>query len=574
MPSLGRRHGRRHGRRVARRSPATRAPRRHRRRRRHRQVRHRRRVLRRRRGRAAARRAGGRRCPSAPRSPLIGGGAATRPGPGARAGPPPSAPRRHVAAGTRLAARPQARRRGRPGPRRRSTAAGRRARSPARDVERTRAARGRAAGCGSRPTPAGSPRRAASISPRSSADRAPTGVPCAPPTCPRRPAPRPPRSAALGRSRHGRADGALQARDPALLPDHRHRPVRRDDVAARPQPRRARRRRVLPAALLLRAVALRRTRRARAQRPLGRRRASCPATACTSASPSRCAAAVWPRPSSATPTPSASTTLMARRAGRRASAPARDACARSEVGGRHDHRHQPRRAGRRRRDRRDLPAAGGARRLRRASDRGPGRRRRRARASGPSSPRPSPPTTAPATAPSARGCCGRSTDDCNDPRSSEPTAMTTLTSPDARDLVLEVLRGIAPGPELDTLGPHDDLRDVLGLDSLDFLAARHPRQRADGAAHRGGRLRPARRPRRLGATANQPGTPGCRHLITTPLAGVGRGGPANGHRAAVRRRRDRPEHDRGSARVPRRADVPAFVLDDPYRLGWWGYPPS
>ena len=49
--------------------------------------------------------------------------------------------------------------------------------------------------------------------------------------------------------------------------------------------------------------------------------------------------------------------------------------------------------------------------------------------------------------------------------------MTTLTSPDARDLVVEVLRGIAPGPELDTLGPHDNLRDVLGLDSLDFLAA-------------------------------------------------------------------------------------------------------
>jgi acyl carrier protein len=48
--------------------------------------------------------------------------------------------------------------------------------------------------------------------------------------------------------------------------------------------------------------------------------------------------------------------------------------------------------------------------------------------------------------------------------------MTTLTSPDARDLVVEVLRGIAPGPELDALGPHDDLRDVLGLDSLDFLA--------------------------------------------------------------------------------------------------------
>jgi acyl carrier protein len=52
--------------------------------------------------------------------------------------------------------------------------------------------------------------------------------------------------------------------------------------------------------------------------------------------------------------------------------------------------------------------------------------------------------------------------------------MTTPHSPlnpaDARSLVLDVLRGIAPGPALDTLAVHDDLRDVLGLDSLDFLA--------------------------------------------------------------------------------------------------------
>jgi acyl carrier protein len=48
--------------------------------------------------------------------------------------------------------------------------------------------------------------------------------------------------------------------------------------------------------------------------------------------------------------------------------------------------------------------------------------------------------------------------------------MTTLTDTDARTLVLEVLRGVAPGPELDALGPTDDLRDTLGLDSLDFLA--------------------------------------------------------------------------------------------------------
>jgi len=36
--------------------------------------------------------------------------------------------------------------------------------------------------------------------------------------------------------------------------------------------------------------------------------------------------------------------------------------------------------------------------------------------------------------------------------------------------MLDVLGGIAPGPALDTLDPHDELRDTLGLDSLDFLA--------------------------------------------------------------------------------------------------------
>ncbi|GAA2552827.1 acyl carrier protein [Pseudonocardia hydrocarbonoxydans] len=48
--------------------------------------------------------------------------------------------------------------------------------------------------------------------------------------------------------------------------------------------------------------------------------------------------------------------------------------------------------------------------------------------------------------------------------------MTTLTDDDARAIVLDALRAVAPGPELDALGPHDDLRDTLGLDSLDFLA--------------------------------------------------------------------------------------------------------
>jgi acyl carrier protein len=44
------------------------------------------------------------------------------------------------------------------------------------------------------------------------------------------------------------------------------------------------------------------------------------------------------------------------------------------------------------------------------------------------------------------------------------------TAAEARALVRGVLRTVAPGPELDALGDHDDLRDVLALDSLDFLA--------------------------------------------------------------------------------------------------------
>ncbi|WP_214370543.1 acyl carrier protein [Pseudonocardia sp. H11422] len=45
-----------------------------------------------------------------------------------------------------------------------------------------------------------------------------------------------------------------------------------------------------------------------------------------------------------------------------------------------------------------------------------------------------------------------------------------LTPLEARTLVLDVLRTVSPGPALDALDPHDDLRDTLGLDSLDFLA--------------------------------------------------------------------------------------------------------
>lgn len=52
----------------------------------------------------------------------------------------------------------------------------------------------------------------------------------------------------------------------------------------------------------------------------------------------------------------------------------------------------------------------------------------------------------------------------------EPVMLPGLAADDARDLVLDVLGGIAPGSALDALGPHDDLRDTLGMDSLDFLA--------------------------------------------------------------------------------------------------------
>jgi acyl carrier protein len=46
----------------------------------------------------------------------------------------------------------------------------------------------------------------------------------------------------------------------------------------------------------------------------------------------------------------------------------------------------------------------------------------------------------------------------------------TLTEPAADALVRDVLTAIAPGPALDALSPDEDLRETLGLDSLDFLA--------------------------------------------------------------------------------------------------------
>jgi acyl carrier protein len=52
----------------------------------------------------------------------------------------------------------------------------------------------------------------------------------------------------------------------------------------------------------------------------------------------------------------------------------------------------------------------------------------------------------------------------------ETVLLPGLAEADARALVLDVLGSIAPGPELDALDPRDDLRDSLGMDSLDFLA--------------------------------------------------------------------------------------------------------
>jgi acyl carrier protein len=45
-----------------------------------------------------------------------------------------------------------------------------------------------------------------------------------------------------------------------------------------------------------------------------------------------------------------------------------------------------------------------------------------------------------------------------------------MTDEQAEAVVRDVLRSVAPGPALDTLAPRDDLRETLGLDSLDFLA--------------------------------------------------------------------------------------------------------
>jgi len=47
---------------------------------------------------------------------------------------------------------------------------------------------------------------------------------------------------------------------------------------------------------------------------------------------------------------------------------------------------------------------------------------------------------------------------------------TTLTESEAVAIVREALATIAPGPALEALAVDEDLREALGLDSLDFLA--------------------------------------------------------------------------------------------------------
>lgn len=45
-----------------------------------------------------------------------------------------------------------------------------------------------------------------------------------------------------------------------------------------------------------------------------------------------------------------------------------------------------------------------------------------------------------------------------------------MTPQQARDAIEETLRKVAPDADLATVPPGADLRDALGLDSLDFLA--------------------------------------------------------------------------------------------------------
>lgn len=43
------------------------------------------------------------------------------------------------------------------------------------------------------------------------------------------------------------------------------------------------------------------------------------------------------------------------------------------------------------------------------------------------------------------------------------------TTEDLRHTILDVVRTVAPDADVDSLGPHTDMRDHLDLDSFDFL---------------------------------------------------------------------------------------------------------
>ena len=44
-----------------------------------------------------------------------------------------------------------------------------------------------------------------------------------------------------------------------------------------------------------------------------------------------------------------------------------------------------------------------------------------------------------------------------------------MTPADIRQLAADIMAGIAPEVDLSTVGDHEDLRDALDLDSMDFL---------------------------------------------------------------------------------------------------------
>lgn len=44
-----------------------------------------------------------------------------------------------------------------------------------------------------------------------------------------------------------------------------------------------------------------------------------------------------------------------------------------------------------------------------------------------------------------------------------------MNATEIRALAVEVLAGIAPEADLSTVGEHEDIREVLDLDSMDFL---------------------------------------------------------------------------------------------------------